>query len=53
MKISTNITELLNSTTFYSIIGLRFNWREMRFMQIGGEDIENLLVNMMLEKKTL
>jgi len=23
----------------------------MRFMQIGGEDIENLLVNMMLEKK--
>lgn len=23
----------------------------MRFMQIGGEDVENLLVNMMLEKK--
>jgi hypothetical protein len=25
----------------------------MRFMQIGGEDVENLLLNMMLEKKTI
>jgi len=39
---------------FNSIIGSRFTWIQLKTnaMQIGGECIEYLLVNMLLAKKT-
>ncbi len=42
------------TSNFNSIIGLRFNWNQFKEngMQIGGECIEYLLVNMVLAKKT-
>jgi len=46
-----------NLTTFNSTIGLRFNLIQIQIqskrngIQIGGEGIENLFMNMVFEKK--
>ncbi len=48
-----------NSTTFNSTIGLRFNSIQIQILskrngiQIGGEGIENLYMNMVLKKEIL
>jgi hypothetical protein len=48
-----------NLTTFNSTIGLRFNSIQIQIqskrngIQIGGEGIEHLYMNMVLEKKNL
>ncbi len=46
-----------NLTTFNSTIGLRFNSIQIQLkrngIQIGGEGIENIFMNMMLKKKFL